>query len=258
MGHFRATYLILIVIIVTPFLFIMQSIFILFGVWQETIPQFYHKFIVKLIGLQIVQYGKPSKIRPLLIVSNHVSWLDIIVISSSTKVCFVAKKEVSKWPIFGALAKLQRTVFIERSIRQVVSQRKEMMRRLSLGQRLSLFPEGTSSDGKSVLPFKSSLFSLAEMRPNGKPLNIQPVSIAYIGLNGLPISINDRTVLAWFGEMSLISHIWGVLTAGPAKVALIFHNPINFDQFNSRKELAFKCEKIVSKGLTNAMSGKFP
>ena len=96
------------------------------------------------------------------------------------------------------------------------------------------------------------------MRPNNKALIVQPVSIAYVGLDGAPIGINERTVLAWYGEMSLVAHIWGVLVAGRAKVVLIFHDPINCDKIESRKEIALKCENIVSRGLSDSFAGKFP
>lgn len=257
MGHLRAGCILCIALAVTPLLCLLQFSLLVVGRWQEIIPHYYHQFICRLISLRIKQYGSPTTDRPLLIVSNHSSWMDILVISASTRVCFVSKKEVGSWPIFGTLAKLQRTVFIERAERRTVAtQRDAMHARLEQGQRLSLFPEGTSSDGRHVLSFKSSLFSLATVRPGGASLKVQPVSIAYVGLDGLPVGLAERPKLTWFGEMSLAGHIWGVLAAGPVTVAVIFHEPVTLDRFGSRKKLAAYCEDIVAQGLSDARSGR--
>ena len=256
MSIIRGVIIILVFLIITLILIVVQFASLIIGRWQEYIPHYYHKFIAKLIGLDIVRYGSYSSLRPLLIVSNHSSWLDIIVISSIVRVCFVAKKEVSSWPFFGLLAKLQRTVFIERSKSKAGIQRDMMLKRLQSGQRLSLFPEGTSSDGKHVLPFKSSLFSLAEMQPSGNHLSVQPVSIAYTGLDGLPIGIEQRSILTWYGDVGLLSHIWGVLSAGPSRAEIIFHDPVSLEKFNSRKEMAVYCQKIVANGVSDANAGR--
>jgi len=257
MGHLRASCIVFVALLVTPLLCLLQLILLAAGLWQETLPHYYHQFVCRLISLRIKQYGSPATDRPLLIVSNHSSWMDILAISASTRVCFVSKKEVGSWPIFGILAKLQRTVFIERSDRRAVAMQRDVMHtRLEQGQRLSLFPEGTSSDGRHVLSFKSSLFALASMRPGGAFLKVQPVSIAYVGLDGLPVGLAERPKLTWFGEMNLAAHIWGVLNAGPVTVEVIFHEPVTLDIFGSRKKLAAYCEDVVAQGLSDALAGR--
>ncbi len=256
MNFIRVFLILTIFILSTLVLILFQFLSVSLRYRTEIIPQYYHKFIVWLISLKIKKYGFFSKKKPMLIVSNHVSWLDILVISSSLKVCFVAKKEVSDWPFFGLLAKLQRTVFIERSIRDLIEQKKIMADRLNSGDSLLLFPEGTSSDGKKVLPFKSSLFSLAEITQIQGELSIQPITVAYTGLNGLPVGVENRHLFAWFGEMSLISHILGVLFAGPAEATIIFHDSVTITNFSSRKELSEHCETVISDGLSKAISGR--
>ena len=256
MSFIRVLLILLIFILVTLILIVLQFLSILLNIKTKFIPHHYHKFVVKLISLRIIKYRECSKNKPLLVVSNHISWLDILVISSSFKVSFVAKKEVKNWPFFGILAQLQRTVFIERTMKDLIKQKKLMAKRLLDGDSLLLFPEGTSSDGKRVLPFKSSLFSLAELKGMNKNVTIQPITIAYTGLNGLPAGLNERPLFAWFGEMSLMSHIFNVLMAGPAEAVIIFHKPTTILEFNSRKDLSEYCEEVISNGLSNAISGR--
>ena len=256
MSFIRVFLILLVFILITLLLIIVQFLLIFINFKPEFIPHHYHKFVVKLISLKIIKYGQCSKEMPLLIVSNHISWLDILVISSSFKVSFVAKKEVKDWPFFGILAQLQRTVFIERSMKDLIKQKKMMSKRLLAGDRLLLFPEGTSGDGKKVLPFKSSLFSLAELNTENNYVTIQPITIAYTGLNGLPVGLNERNIFAWFGDVGLVSHILNVLLAGPAEAVIIFHKPVTILEFNSRKGISEYCEEVISDGLSKAVSGR--
>ncbi len=256
MSFIRLILILTIFFLVTLILIIFQFISLSLNIKPGFIPHHYHKFVIRLISLKVIKYGKCTSEKPLLIVSNHISWLDILVISSSLKVSFIAKREVKDWPFFGLLAKLQRTVFIERSIKDLIAQKKIMASRLLVGDNLLLFPEGTSSDGKKVLPFKSSLFSLAELNQADYQITIQPITIAYTGVNGLPAGLSERPLFAWFGEMSLISHILNLLLAGPAESVIIFHEPQTIGTFNSRKELSEHCEEVISNGLSKAISGR--
>ncbi|PPR78851.1 MAG: hypothetical protein CFH01_00756 [Alphaproteobacteria bacterium MarineAlpha2_Bin1] len=256
MSFIRVFLILSIFFLVTLVLIIFQFVAVALNLKPAFIPHHYHKFVIRLISLRVIKYGKCTSRKPLLIVSNHISWLDILVISSSLKVSFVAKKEVKDWPFFGILAQLQRTVFIERSMKDLIAQKKTMAKRLLVGDNLLLFPEGTSSDGKKVLPFKSSLFSLAELNQKEYKITIQPITIAYTGINGLPAGLNERPLFAWFGEMSLISHILTLLLAGPAESVIIFHDPQTIGDFNSRKDLSEHCEELISNGLSRAISGR--
>src|ERR1700730_17936455 len=137
-----------------------------------------------------------------------------------------AKSEVARWPLFGVLAKLQRTVFIERQVHRTAAQRGALASRLAAGDGLILFPEGTSGDGNRVLPFKSALFSAAESAAGDAPVMVQPVSIAYVRLNGVPMGRLYRPFFAWYGDMEMAPHLWTLLGFGIVTVSVEFHAPV--------------------------------
>ncbi|MEX3930174.1 lysophospholipid acyltransferase family protein, partial [Paraburkholderia sp. BR10936] len=152
----------------------------------------YHGVCARLMGLDVVVRGQRAD-GPVLFVSNHSSYLDITVLGSQIPGSFVAKSEVGSWPFFGLLARLQRTVFVERKARASVDkQRDDIGSRLDAGDSLILFPEGTSSDGNRTLPFKTALFAVAARRIDGRPLTVQPVSVAATRLDGIPMGFAFR------------------------------------------------------------------
>src|SRR5262249_18277563 len=118
-------------------------------------PHLYHRAVTRWLDIKLNVIGEPVHGKACLIACNHVSWIDITVLSALTPLSFIAKKEVNSWPGFGTLARLQRTVFIDRERRHSTgSSRDEIGERLKAGETLVLFAEGTSSDGFRVLPFK--------------------------------------------------------------------------------------------------------
>jgi 1-acyl-sn-glycerol-3-phosphate acyltransferase len=193
--------------------------------------------------------------------ANHAGWLDIPVLSAVAPVSFVAKHEINLWPFFGTLARLQRTVFIRRERSKALEDRDNIRRRLLQGDALVIFPEGTSGDGNRVLRFKSALLSAAELAigeaENGhvRHVAIQPVSVAYVSLHGLPMGRENRPLFAWYGDMDLLSHLWGAIEAGPIDVVVELHEPLTIDQAGGRKELAAAAETAVRGGLVRALSG---
>lgn len=223
---------------------------------RKRFPQWYHKRCMRLLGLRAETHGTPSSTHPTLFVANHVSYLDIEILGALLPVSFVAKSEVADWPFFGLLAKLQRTVFIARETRRAAEQRDEMQARLEDGDDLVLFPEGTSGDGNRVLPFKSALFAVAEREVNGEPLTVQPVSIAYSKLDGLPMGRHMRPFFAWYGDMDLLPHMWEALSLGTVTVEVTFHEPVTLRDFGSRKALSQHCWRCVSQGVSDAISGR--
>ena len=220
------------------------------------LPILYHGLCCRILGLRVISRGAISTVRPTLFVSNHVSYIDISVLASLIRGSFIAKAEVAGWPFFGVLAKLQRTVFIARRGPEAARHRDEMARRLSKGDNLILFPEGTSHDGIRVLPFKSALFSVAETEVNGAPLTVQPVSIAYTRLDGMPLGRNFKCYYAWFGDMGLLSHFWGWVGLGMATVEVVFHPPLAIATAGSRKALAEQCHQIVAASIAGANAGR--
>jgi 1-acyl-sn-glycerol-3-phosphate acyltransferase len=226
------------------------------------LPMIYHRVCCWLLDLHIEVRGTMSVARPTLFVCNHTSYLDVSVLGSLIHGSFVAKAEVANWPFFGFLAKLKRTVFVDRQRRAAThKQRDELMRRLDAGDNLILFPEGTSNDGNRTLPFRSALFGVAERRVVGGkreplPLTIQPVSLAYVRLNGMPIGRSLRPYFAWYGDMDLFSHLWRVAGLGRIVVVLEFHPPVTLAEFASRKDLSEHCQRTVAEGVAAAIVGR--
>jgi 1-acyl-sn-glycerol-3-phosphate acyltransferase len=218
----------------------------------------YWRVVVVLIGYRVVVRGAPMEGQgPVLFVPNHASYLDIIVLGSVLRAYFVAKGEVAGWPGFGFLARISRTVFIERSRGASARERDNVRERLEAGDSLILFPEGTSNDGNRVLPFKSALLSVAERHiADGQPLPVQPVSLAYTRLDGLPICRALRPLLAWYGDMTLAGHLVGALGLGRVTVEVQFHTPVTLEQLGSRKELAQHCHKAVADGVARLLAGR--
>ncbi len=223
---------------------------------QRTLPIWYHQRCCRIMGFRVEVRGEQSTAHPTLYACNHVSYLDIMVLGSLIEGSFVAKSEVANWPLFGWLARLQRTAFIERRGHKVAQYRDELIQRLENGDDLILFPEGTSGDGNQVLPFKSALFSVAERRPRDRPLRVQPVSIAYTRLDGVPMGRYLRPLFAWYGDMELGSHLWQVAGLGWATVVVEFHPPVTIDAFGTRKSLSEYCQGQVAAGVSSALSGR--
>lgn len=223
----------------------------------RTLPAFYHGVCARLMGLDVVVRGQRVADGPVLFVSNHSSYLDITVLGSQIPGSFVAKSEVGSWPFFGLLARLQRTVFVERKARTSVDkQRDDIGSRLDAGDSLILFPEGTSSDGNRTLAFKTALFAVAARRIDGRPLTVQPVSVAATRLDGIPMGFAFRPFYAWYGDMDLAPHLWQAFRLGGMTVEVEFHPPVTIDDFSSRKALADHCQRTVAQGVERAVSGK--
>ncbi len=224
---------------------------------SRSFPMRYHRTVCRLFGLKVQVIGQPVTGEGVLIVANHVSWLDIILLSGIMPLSFVAKSEISGWPIFGTLARLQRTVFVARERRnQTGAVASQIGARLAAGDCLVLFPEGTSHDGNSVLPFKSALLGAAEARrADGRHVTVQPVSIAYAGCHGMPMGREIRPFFAWYGDMDMVPHIWEALMTGPLDVTVEFHAAQTLDGM-SRKELASGAQAAVAAGLSRALAGR--
>jgi 1-acyl-sn-glycerol-3-phosphate acyltransferase len=223
---------------------------------RKRLPLWYHERCCRILGFQVETRGHRSTVQPTLYASNHVSYLDIMVLGSLIEGSFVAKTEVARWPLFGWLARLQGSVFIERRGRKSAVHRDDMGQRLDAGDSLILFPEGTSGDGNQVLPFKSALFSVAERRPHDQALLVQPVSIAYTRLDGVPMGRYLRPLFAWYGDMDMAPHLWQVSGLGWATVVVEFHPTVTIDKFGSRKLLSEYCQGQVAAGMAAALSGR--
>jgi len=219
-------------------------------------PVAYHRFVCIILGIRVRVHGQRSTVTPTLYVCNHVSYLDIEVLGGLIPGSFVAKAEVATWPFFSTLAKAQRTIFIERRTGKTSTSRDQMMNRLNTGDNLMLFPEGTSSDGTRVLPFRSALFGVAQLRRDGKPIIVQSVAIAYTRLDGIPLGRYWRPLFAWFGDLDLVPHLWQMVCLGETEAVVTFFPPVDIDRLGDRKKLADYCFRQVSTGVQLANSGR--
>jgi len=224
--------------------------------WTRTLPIFYHRWCCRILGFRIRVIGTPTSERPVLYAANHISYADITVLGSVIPGSFIAKSEVARWPFFGWLAKLQRSVFVDRQVRSATIQRDAIGRRLAAGDALILFPEGTSGDGNRVLPFKSALFGAAQQCDGVTPVIVQPVSLAYTRLDGIPIGRLYRPFFAWYGAVDLAPHIWSMVGLGTVEVVVEFHPPTSFRDCGSRKSLANYCYARIAGGVAGALCGR--
>lgn len=225
---------------------------------SHVFPMLYHRAVARMLGIRVHVLGALPQTGPVLIAANHVSWLDIPVMSTVMPLSFIAKSDVAAWPFFGWLAKLQRSVFIDRTRRvRAMHQKSEIKKRLVAGDILVLFAEGTSSDGNRVLPFRSALLSAAgaDLHEGGGP-PVYPVTIAYTHRWGLPMGVQGRPEYAWYGDMELLPHLWNVLKRGPIDVTVRFHAPETVAGAGGRKALALLCHQRVRDGLAEALTGR--
>ncbi|HXP75413.1 MAG TPA: lysophospholipid acyltransferase family protein [Stellaceae bacterium] len=222
----------------------------------ERLPRAYHALAGRILGFDTTVIGTPSPLRPTLFVVNHSSYVDIEILGGVIDASFIAKSEVKRWPLFGWLARLQRTVFVDRRAHTTHRQRDVIVERLKEGGRLILFPEGTSDDGSRVLPFKSALFAAVHGAHLEHPITVQPVSIAYVTLDGMPIGRFYRPFFAWYGDMDMASHLWAMVGLGRVGVTVEFHAPVSIEAFSTRKALAEHCWRVVSAGVASAIAGR--
>src|SRR6266436_4300410 len=230
---------------------------------QRMIPHLYHRILCALIGVRIREVGRRSTGAPALILSNHVSWLDICVITALAPVVFVSKSEVAEWPVFGWLAKLQRTIFINRQARhQTGAATREIAGRLLRGDAVVLFAEGTSSDGIRVLPFRSSLVGAVHHALGNTThhtyITVQPMSLAYVGFGGVPMGRALRERVAWYGDADLIPHLLHVLSSGAVDVTVSWGEATAYDISADRKAIARDAEKSVRRMTAAALRAAPP
>ena len=231
-------------------------------------PHWYHRQVCRLLGVRFNITGEVAPDRPVLLIANHTSWLDIPVLSAVAPVSFIAKKEVGGWPFVSSLARLQRSVFVDRERRtSVVETTSEIAKRLSRGDTLVLFAEGTSSDGNRVLPFMTSLFAAAKPAQrlvNGDapevsaPANtvVQTLSMVYTHIHGIPLGRADRAHVGWYGDMEMTGHAWRLFQSGPLDVRIVIGPPVPLDEFQDRKHLARESEGKVREGVVRILRNK--
>lgn len=249
------------IVLTLPLMPVQYALVKLGSAGARTLPFWYHRQVARLFGIRVQQTGAVSSGAPVLLVSNHVSWLDIIVLSSIAPVSFVAKSEVDGWPVINLFARLQRTVYVDRNKRlSVRDTAMEIAGRLTTGDCLVLFAEGTSGDGNQVLPFKSSLFAaVSDFSANELDESttvVQTATIVYTRLNGLPLNRGQRPLIAWYGGMEILTHAWELLKLGPVDVSIRVSEPAPLQRFQGRKQIAAYTEILVRQNFTELLTAR--
>jgi lyso-ornithine lipid O-acyltransferase len=228
---------------------------------RRHLPVFFLRSVARIMDLRVHVVGQVPKERPVLFVSNHVSWIDIIALGSVMPLSFVAKAEIATWPIFGTLAKMQRSVFVDRSKRtETANVRSEIAARLKEGDPIVLFAEATTHDGNRILPFRSSLVGAAQeaIMSGGTSgeVFLQPIALAYNGADGLPTGRVGRARIGWYGDMEMVPHLKNILRGGPLDVTVSFGTPIRATADSDRKALTLQAENQVRVLMAEALNGR--
>ncbi|MDU9003231.1 lysophospholipid acyltransferase family protein [Sedimentitalea todarodis] len=204
------------------------------------ITQFVCRAAFRILGMGFSTSGE-LMIEHGAVVANHSSWLDIFALNARKRVYFVSKSEVASWPGIGWLARATGTVFIERNPARAREQTQLFEQRLLAGHKLLFFPEGTSTDGFRILPFKTTLFAAFFSDELRNIAHIQPVNVIYHAPRGEPARF-----YGWWGDMEFAEHLLKTLAVRrPGSVELVYHPAVRVADFANRKALAAHCEGVV-------------
>ncbi len=215
--------------------------------FYRAVPTFFCKTGKAIFRIKTTIRGDIAPTENVIYVANHISDMDIPVLGSILPVSFISKADVRNWPIFGQLASINKTVYIERSRDAVQRCIKDIDEALEDTGALILFPEGTSTDGSDVIPFKSSLFELFLSDKLKDKLMVQPVTITLTHTNGKPVqTIEDRDIYGYYGDIEMLPHIWNLAKSKGAHLIVDFMPPHHAKEFDNRKEFANACHKDVS------------
>ncbi|QDH12900.1 1-acyl-sn-glycerol-3-phosphate acyltransferase [Formicincola oecophyllae] len=237
-------------------------------------PRVFWRGVCRIMGMKVRVLGKPAatstaarKRRPVIYVVNHTSWMDIAVLGSIMPTIFISKDEVRHWPLVGILTKLGSTLYVTRTPQTASAEISEISARLREGYDITFFPEGTTSDGAGVLPFLSSLFAIAKPPRTAasapdedapRPL-VQPVSLVYDQLEGLPTGRNRRSsVFSWYGDMEFGPHFKELSAWRAMRASVMFHAPLDPETFPTRKKLAAEAQAIIASGSETLRQQRLP
>lgn len=205
---------------------------------RSQLAMFANKGIVYLCHVRVKTIGEPATHRPLILASNHVSYLDIPVLSSVVDCRFVAKKEIADWPFINKLCRMMGVIFIDRHKGKIHEGHEAIRTTLATGDVVTFFPEATTGDGKRLLPFKPAFFEVA------KGAWVQPVAIAYRRARGLPIDYGLWPQIAWYGDMVLMPHLLNLLSLGKIEVEVHFMPAIEVKE-KDRKMVALQAHDAI-------------
>lgn len=225
------------------------------GLGKERFARGYWRGVAWILGLKLRVIGQLPVGRPVLFVSNHSSWVDIVALGAVLPACFIAKGDVAGWPVISLVAKLGRTAFVSRSRETVGHEQRALEHRLAAGDNILLFPEGTTSDGNRVLPFSSAFFTLAFCPAHPA---VQPVTIVYDELDGLAVRRGDRAEIAWYGDMELAPHFLKLGRRRSFRATIVLGEPVQPGVYKNRKTLSAALEQEIAAAAAALRQGRLP
>lgn len=218
---------------------------------QASTRRAWSRLLLRVCGLRVHVHADPHAHldRPALIVLNHVSWLDIFVVNAVLPSTFVAKSEIRSWPLLGWLVSGTATIFIERGSRHAVRHaNREILHRLAQGEHVAFFPEGTTTDGVTLLPFHASLFAVA--LPDGDPMKrsvmVMPAALRYAQAGRF------SEIPAYTGDQTLVDSMMRILAAKGLEVHVHWLDPLpGAEHGTTRHALAQQSEQAIRKTLSS-------
>ena len=218
---------------------------------SQKLVRIFHKLVLWLINIDVEVIGNRNLNNvPTLYVSNHLSYLDIPVLGSAINGRFIAKNEISNWPVIGYLSKVGETIFTNRNLRFLKTNKSIISDYISRGDNIILFPEGTTSDGIRVLKFKSSLLTSLEQ----KNIFIQPIVINYESINGMPLNRWLKPIIAWYGDMDLQLHLINILKLFSIKAKITMLPALNGRNFSNRKDMTSTLHHAIDSFYSNELN----
>ena len=218
---------------------------------SQKIVQIFHKLLLWLTNINVEVIGQKNNNNvPTLYISNHLSYLDIPILGSILIGRFVAKNEISNWPIIGYLSKVGNTIFVNRNLKFLKTNKSIIYDYLCRGDNIILFPEGTTSDGNRILKFKSSLLTSLE----NKNILIQPIVIRYKSINGMPLNRWLKPIIAWYGDVDFKPHLINILKLFSIKAQIIFLPALNGRDFANRKDMTSSLHHAIDSSYSNSLN----
>ncbi len=183
------------------------------GAWLSGMRRVWARPLLRLLRVRIhVEPAQANFSGPALYVANHTGYLDIVVVMSLVPGVFISREGIIWWPVIGQLAALAGTLFVNRKDRLSIGRLVEKVRRrLRVGASVVFFPEATTTNGEMLLPFRTSLFAAADAG-DGEIFPIRPLVLCYRSVGGKPLDTANRDRVFWYDNMTLLGHIWRLLT----------------------------------------------
>lgn len=200
-----------------------------------------YKLILRIWGISLDIRGELAP-APTLLVSNHCSYIDVFILGSLGQMRFTPKSDVKSWPVFGQISQAFDVIFVDRTRAKAKESQDKLMQAFDNGDRICVFPEGTTNDGRSLKEFKPTLFSLAEQREG---LTVQPIALRYESLDGQLVTGKLWEKIAWYGDATLFPHLWAFCKARDVRVTIECLPTHVIDETNNRKILAKQTREII-------------